>query len=126
MNRESNVENKEAKTGLEKAGHVVRQIGLWIYRLRGFILAIPVVMAALRLADINSELLPDMVGLNLLASGEYSYMVSREAAVYGPLAVTGLCLLMVIMSKKTLYPWIVSIFSLALPLIILLTNVFPS
>lgn len=114
------------KPGLEKAGSVISQICRWIYRLRAFVMAIPVMIAAIRLAGISSELLPDMVGINLLASGEYSYMVAKDVAVNGPVAITALCLLLTIMSKKTLYPWIISIFSLALPLIILLTNVFPS
>lgn len=115
-----------AAPGLQKVGNVIYQIGLWIYRLRSVLLAIPVIIWALQLARINFELLPDMVGLNLLSSGEFQYMVAKEVAVYGPLALTALCLLMVALSRKTIYPWIISIFSLALPLIILLTNVFPA
>ena len=111
---------------LQKVGSVIYQIGLWVYRLRAIILAIPVIIWALQLARINYELLPDLVGLSLQSSGEFTYLIAKEVAVYGPLALTALCLLMVALSKKTIYPWIISIFSLALPLIILLTNVFPA
>lgn len=124
---------EKMKPGLETAGKfwrtfckVVYYIGLWIYRLRAFIMAIPVVYAALKLARVNFEMLPDMVGLNLLSSGDFSYMVTKEAAVYGPLAVTALCLVMVILSRKKLYPWLISFFTLVIPLLILITNVFPS
>ena len=37
-----------------------------------------------------------------------------------------LCLLLMFGSKRTLTPWLVSVFSLALPLIILVINVFPA
>ena len=110
----------------KKVWNVVYQIGLWVYRLRVILLAIPVIIWALQLARINFELLPDLVGIGLLASGEFMYLVAKEVAVYVPLAVTALCLLMAALSRKTLYPWIISIFSLALPLVVLLTNVFPA
>lgn len=121
------------KPGLERAGGIWKKIwnaiyliGLWIYRLRSVFLAIPVAYWALKLARINYEMLPDLVGLNLQNDGTYSYMVAKEAAVYGPLAVTAVCLLMVVLSRKTLYPWLISIFTLVLPLLILVTNVFPA
>lgn len=111
---------------VEKVSGVVYQIGLWVYRLRAFLLAIPVIIWALQLARINFEMLPDMVGIGLQSNGTFLYLIAKETAVYAPLAVTALCLLMVALSRKTIYPWIISIFSLALPLIILLTNVFPA
>jgi hypothetical protein len=30
------------------------------------------------------------------------------------------------LSKKVLYPWLISVFSLALPLVLWLTNIFPN
>ena len=109
-----------------KVSGVAYRIGLWVYRLRAFLLAIPVIIWALQLARINFEMLPDMVGIGLQSNGTFLYLIAKETAVYAPLAVTALCLLMVALSRKTIYPWIISIFSLALPLIILLTNVFPA
>lgn len=118
--------NEKVRPVLNGIWDVVYPIGMWIYRLRALIIAIPVVILAVQLARINMEMLPETVGLILQNSGEYLYTVTREVAVYAPLALTALCLLMVVMSKKILYPWLISLFSLALPLIILLTNVFPA
>ena len=121
------------KTGWEKVWHVMKIIGKviagiakWIYHLRGFFMAIPVALAALYLATRNMARLPEEVGINLLANGQYEYLISRGLAVMGPLVITGVCLVMMWLSRRTIYPWIISIFSLALPLVILLTNVFPA
>ena len=111
---------------LQKIGHVLAVIGKWIFRLRGFFMAVPVVLAALYLAARNMARLPEEVGINLLATGEYEYLISRGLAVMAPLVVTGVCLLMMLMSRRTIYPWIISIFSLVLPLLIWVTNVFPA
>lgn len=96
----------------------------WAYRLRSVILAIPVAAGAVILALVNQVKLPAQVGINLQANGEYAQMVGKGVAVLGPLAVTAVCLLMMFCSRKVLYPWLISLFSLALPLVILLTNVF--
>ena len=96
----------------------------WAYRLRSVILAIPVAFGAVVLAIMNQAKLPAQVGINLQANGEYAQMVGKGVAVLGPLAVTAVCLLMMFCSRKVLYPWLISLFSLALPLVILLTNAF--
>ena len=116
------------KTGkvLSVTGKVFREIGKWIYRLRGLLLSIPVALGALYLANFNMENLPESVGINLLANGEYSEMIARETAVIVPLVVTAACLALVLVSRRIVYPWLISIFSLVLPLLIYFTNVFPA
>ena len=89
-------------------------------------MAIPVVLAALYLATWNMARLPEEVGINLLANGQYEYLISRGLAVMAPLVVTGVSLIMMWLSRRTIYPWIISIFSLVLPLLIWVTNVFPA
>ena len=111
---------------LKKIGSVLKSIAKWIYRLRGFFMAIPVVLAALYLATQNMARLPDEVGINLLANGQYEYLISRGLAVMGPLVVTGVCLVMMFLSRRTIFPWLISIFSLVLPWLIWITNVFPA
>ena len=96
----------------------------WVYRLRSVILAIPVALGAVVLAIYNQAKLPAQVRIVLQASGEYAQMVGKGVAVLGPLAVTAVCLLMMFCSRKVLYPWLISLFSLALPIVILLTNTF--
>lgn len=113
------------RPGLEKTGDIMRIVMIWVWRLRKVFMAIPVVMLALYLARMNYNLLPPMVGLDLQTTGDFARMISREAAVYGPLAVTAVCLLMMFLSRRTLYPWLICLFSMALPLVILITNIFP-
>ena len=111
---------------LKNACTVLRMTAKWAYQLRSVLLAIPVGVCAGALAIRNLRLLPTAVGVNMLSSGEYQWMISRGVAVMAPLAVTALCLLMMFLSKKVLYPWLISLLSLALPLVIWVTNVFPS
>lgn len=115
---------KKEMTGAQKKE---KWISIWkmAYRLRSVILAIPVAVGAVILAIHNQAKLPDVVGINIQASGEYAQTVGKAVAVFGPLAVTAVCLLMVFCSKKVLYPWLISLFSLVLPLLIYITNVFP-
>ena len=114
---------EKAKPGLSKTGHYLKIAGTWAWRLRKFIFAIPIVWMAVRLAQLNYSLLPEMVGINLQNSGDYTHYITRDAAVYGPLGVTAACLLTMILSRRTLYPWLISLFSMALPALILLTNI---
>ena len=107
-------------------GRVLASIGKWIYRLRGLFMAIPVVLASLYLASQNMARLPEEVGINLLANGQYEYLIGRGLAVMAPLLVTAVCLVMMWLSRRTIYPWIISIFSLILPWLIYITNVFPA
>ena len=111
---------------LKKIGRVLASIGKWIYRLRGFFMAVPVALAALVLASRNMARLPEEVGINLLANGQYEYLIGRGLAVMAPLLVTAVCLVMIWLSRRTIYPWIISIFSLILPWLIYITNVFPA
>ena len=116
----------------EKIGESVLWIGentdvIWLYikKFHKVILAIPVGIGAGCLAVYSGNNLPEYVGINLLETGEYAMIVTRELAVLGPLAVTAVCLLLMFASRRTLYPWLISIFSLVLPLLLLLTNNFP-
>lgn len=110
----------------KKIGSVLGQIGKWSYRLRSVLLAVPVGIGAVILAMRNMKLLPEAVGINLLANGEYQWMVNRNVAVMGPLAVTAVCLLLMFCSRRVLYPWLISLFTLVLPLLLWVTNVFPA
>lgn len=112
------MKNKEI---LEKCKTVMR----WVYKLRSVVLAVPVAVGAVLLAIFNNANLPETVGINIQASGEYADTISKSVAVFGPLALTAVCLLMVFCSRKVLYPWLISLFSLVLPLLIYVTNFFP-
>ncbi len=98
----------------------------WIWRFRKVLFAIPVVYLMLYFARLNWNVLPEQVGLSLQSTGEYARYITREMAVYGPMAVTGGCLAMMFLSRRTLYPWLICMFSMLLPGLILITNIFPA
>ena len=124
------VENSKAVLGkinlvFKKIEEIITVICGCIFRLRKIFMAIPVVYLALRIANENMQRLPEAVGLNLQSTGEFAVMVTREYAVNGPLALTGFCLLLMFFSRKTLFPWVISIFTLVLPYLIYFTNMMP-
>ncbi len=135
--------HEKLRPGLEKTGDACKKaynnlsvICGYLYKLRAIILAAPVAAAAVVLAFINAGRLGDVVGITTLAIDTQAQdslfgclvlgvdYISREVAILAPLVLTVLCLLMTLCSKRTLYPWLISLFSLALPLILLLTNVY--
>ena len=111
---------------LDKIEEVIGVICRCIFRLRKVFMAIPVVYLAVRIANANRERLPEAVGLNLQSTGEFAVMVTREYAVYGPLGITAFCLLLMFFSRKTIFPWVISMFTLVLPYLIYLTNIYPA
>ena len=111
---------------LAAIGRALRIIWAYIYRLRGFFLAIPVALAAIWLAFWNMANLPASVGIDIQSDGSYLMLVPREIAVFGPVAITALCVLLMVCSKKILYPWLISVFSLVLPALIYFTNMYPA
>ncbi len=131
------------RPSLEKMGAVWRKFKytvttLWqyIFMLRGVILAAPVASLAAVLASICSRQLPEAVAVTLpgidpeSAESVFGFLVyethyvSRGIAVMAPLALTIACLLLMLCSKKTFYPWLISLFTLLVPLFLLLTNVY--
>lgn len=111
--------------GFAKFEFIFGRIILFFYHLRKIAMAAPVVYYALKIAEYNREHLPEVVGLNLQANGEFAIQITRDIAVMGPLALTGGCLLMMFLSRKAMYSWAISIFTLVLPIVILISNIYP-
>ncbi len=116
----------KAKAVVAKINYVINLIGVWLFRLRKIVMAAPVVYYALKIAQYNMEHLPEEVGINLQSTGEFAQTISRNMAVMGPFALTIACLLLMFCSRKAMYSWAISIFTLALPLLILFSNVYPA
>lgn len=112
------------KRFFKAADKVICLIWKYIVQFRKVFAAIPVALGAIYLAMYNMDHLPDTVGWGLQADGIFDQLVSKVFAVWGPIAVTALCLLLMFCSKRILTPWLVSLFSLALPVLILVTNIF--
>ena len=116
----------KADKGYQNVKQIFKKAWPWIWQLRKVLLAIPVVYLMLYFARLNWNVLPDSVGLHLQTTGDYARYITKEMAVYTPLGITGGCLAMMFVSRKTLYPWMICMFSMLLPLLILVTNIFPS
>lgn len=131
--REKKTPSGEEQSGLERAKsgyaafkRILGKIIMVLYHLRKVVLAVPVVYVALRLAAYNASHLPEMVGLNLQTNGEFAMEIARSMAVLGPLALTGACLVMMFFSRKAMYAWAISIFTLAVPVLLLVSNIYPA
>lgn len=109
---------------LAVCGRYVKLTLKWLWRLRSVFMAIPVVWAAIKLAMQNMDRLPEQVGLDIQATGEFARMISRQEAVYWPLGITLFCVVLMFFSKKPLLPWVISIFTLVLPWLIWLLNYY--
>lgn len=117
---------EKAKSAVAKVNSLINFIGMFLFRLRKIVLAVPVAYAAVQLALYNRENLPEQVGINLQSTGEFAQMVTRDMAVMGPFGLTIACLLLMFCSRKAMYPWAISVFTLVLPVLILFTNLYPA
>lgn len=115
----------KAKITCKKVADRVIPVWNYVTKFKKLFLAAPVAAMSVLLAIYNLIKLPVLVGLGLQGDGEFSFEIIREVAVIAPLLVTAICLLLMFASKRTLTPWMVSVFSLLLPLMILITNTFP-
>ena len=118
------------RKALSLTWRVLKKTGRILFKLRRILLSIPVLMVALRLAAEGMQTLPQTVyfgaagvdeAKNLLIN---SYHVSKEFAVYTPLGLTCFCLFMMFFSKKVVYPWVISIMTLIIPVAIMFANSF--
>jgi len=119
--------------GLEKFGEGICSIGALFknnwrlgFELRKVVMAIPVVIAMVSLANECRQQLPEMVGINLMANGDFEKLVARETAIAATMAITVVCLVFMFLSRKTVYPWLISLMSLLLPILLIVTNIFPA
>ncbi len=114
----------------QKDGSLFRVICSWVYKLRSAFLAIPVAFIAVIQALGNLVRLPDTVcfyipALNNGALMAQAVQVGRLVAVLGPALITGVCLLMMFFSRRIVYPWLISVFTLIVPPAIYFFSVFP-
>ena len=112
---------QKLKAFFNKVWFVLKLTVKWGYQLRSFVLSIPVFVCAAALAIRNAQLLPEELSVSI---GENLYVITRGVAVLVPLAVTCICIVLMLCSKKMLYPWLVSVLSLVLPWVIWLAGTF--
>lgn len=128
-----NAEKAKAEKGIKKAngqGNTFMFICHWIFKLRSLFMAIPVVFASIVLAIYNSTHLPEKIVVYFPATAAEKVLVKmteldRGTAITIPLLITGACIALMCCSRRTVYPWIISIFSLVLPLFFLFVGMYP-
>jgi len=120
---------EKAKPVMEKIGKVTGTIVKYIksffsilYRYRSVFLTVATVIFAIFFYSFIKGRLPEMVGINLQSDGTFSHYISRDLAVNQSFMLTALSLVFVLISKKTLYPWLISMFTFVIPILILVTN----
>ena len=130
-NSEPSAAKEKFKSFLEKLGTVrdgtntvLGIAGNVLFHLRKLFLAVPVILVGMRVFMYAKENLPNQVGVLLEESGAFRYMLDRDTAMACCLYLTGGCLLMMFLSRKVIYPWIISLFSLVLPIVLVVTNLF--
>ena len=119
----ANPNEKKPENSFNKA---VSSVLMFLYGARKFIMALPVAYYALRIAMYNSVHLPTEVGIFLQNNGNFLRMIDRGTAVLIPLFLTLGCLVLMMFSRKAMYAWAISIFSLALPILLLISNIYPA
>jgi len=117
---------KKFRSVTDPIDRVMAKIGKVLFHMRKFFLTVPVVLLAMEVFLYAKERLPQEVGLLLQENGQFKYLLDRNTAMSCCLAVTGACLLLMFMSRRTIYPWLISVFSLILPLFLIVSNIFPA
>ena len=129
---------------LDGTAHVFGTIGrtisnLWKYLFwfRSVVLGAPLGVAACVQAARNANRLPEMVAYTKIAltpeaedallglftvSAEY---ISRDLAVIIPLGLTGFCIVMMVLSKRMLYPFVIGLLTVVLAEVLYWFTVFP-
>lgn len=105
----------------KSAGENFKSVLRWAFRLRGVALSVPVAVIAVILAMNNMAALP---GPLMVGAGQNVITLSKSVLIMGPLALTALSILMTLFSKRVVYPWLISLFTLLLPLALWFTMTF--
>lgn len=120
-----------------KIGSTLSKLWHYIYMLRTIILAAPLAAAAVIIASISMRRLPENVSVMgfTVDRGDpdalfgflsmYAETIPRDMAVFGPLILTGISLAMMLLTKRALYPFLITLFTLVLPLFIWFYNTYP-
>lgn len=98
----------------------------YIWMFRAVIISVPVLVASICQAFRNASRLPETVGLNIQANGEFAMTMARPAAVLLPLLITIGSIILTCCTKRPLFPWLISIFTLVLPVLIWIINIYPA
>lgn len=109
---------------VKKTANEVGKVLGFLYRMRKVFLAVPLLAAAVHLAEKNFAELPAQVGLQLTEMGNFTRMYPKELAIWIPFSATFCCIILMFLSRKCVYPWLIGILTLVLPVLLLFMNQF--
>ena len=115
---------------MEKTENKFQVIWRWVYRFRSVILSVPVLITALVLALRNIIKLPQMVTFSTASVNDAGLLVfqnvtiTKALAVWGPFGLTAICIALIFLSRRVVYPWLISIFTLVVPYVLYWINIF--
>ncbi|MBO5050181.1 MAG: hypothetical protein J6C41_07115 [Oscillospiraceae bacterium] len=123
-------EFKSDKENAQKEGNLFKVTCQWIYKLRSVFLSIPVIFGTIFLAVRNAAALPEEVSIYFPKFSDGLIKISMATighteAVIIPVLITVIALIMMFISRRVCLPWLVSMFSLTLPVFFWFTSVFP-
>ena len=112
---------------------------LWrfVWFFRGVLVSLPVAAVALYIAAQAQKKLPEVLEITHIIIDPKAEnalfdlfvmtedFITRDVAIFAPLALTAFCIAMTILSKRTLYPWLISVFTLVLPIVLYVLNTYP-
>ena len=111
-----------AREVLCKTGHYMKMVFHYIFKFRAIFLVLITIVAAIMMASYCKANLPESVGIALQSDGSFSQYITRDQAVNSSFLLTAFSLIFVLISKKTLYPWLISLFTFVVPVLVLVTN----
>ena len=118
-------------------GRTFRDLWKYVFWFRSIVLGAPMAAAAIIVAVQSARRLPETVNYIKLtvdtqaANALFGLFVmtqetiTRNQAVVIPMALTALCIVLMIFSKRMLYPFMIGLLTLVLPYIIYFFTIFP-
>ena len=120
---------KALKTSDQPKKEKLRAAAKVVYKFRSLFMAIPVVACSINLALVSAAKLPSKLMLSIPAVQERELVLKlvemdKTTAIFVPVLITAVCLLLMFCSRRQLFPWLISIFSLILPVTLIMAGMF--
>lgn len=120
---------KALKTSDQPKKEKLRAAAKVVYKFRSLFMAIPVVACSINLALVSAAKLPSKLMLSIPAVQERELVLKlvemdKTTAIFVPVLITAVCLLLMFCSRRQLFPWLISIFSLILPATLIVAGMF--
>lgn len=142
--------NRGVRQVFRAIARTFRNLWKYVFWFRSVILAAPMAVVAVVLAAQNMNRLPEQVSYTKILfytekmPKNFEFLFSTDAenalfdifvlsqdfltrtqAVFMPLAMTAVCIVLMIFSKRMLYPFLIGLLTLAMPIVLYIFTMFP-